>query len=437
MDPSAASAALSEPLNGQQRHGFGDNHDMGSGGAEVARGGISADGGRMTASVGSGGGGGGYRGNDATYGYGADTFGGSGGGTAYDSRVNEGGAPRRKWFSGVVGAIKKIGTIGDEIERRHFRGDFVGTMASVGSRLDESAARFVEGIGTSDSYTPGLEYGGSAAYIPHAEKARCGNDTGHVRQTCEAESNAFQTGATVSAIPVSALSTSGTGRTSSVFAGPVVACAAFPAETRPSISGSDGLWEESQQLQAELAQERERRRGRVSAMDAVDKNVRSLRVEVAEARRAVTEAEAEEITSKEAEGRSRRGAAEHWDIVHVLKGRKLHQEADIRRLMVEAAAYTAACARAQRECDAEGPRAWARPGPETDALKDAKLELAEALQALDESRHERRRELFALQTALEVEEAERERLIEESQVPESPANMLRATFSRIFAAATG
>ncbi|CAK0886677.1 unnamed protein product [Prorocentrum cordatum] len=67
-----------------------------------------------------------------------------------------------------------------------------------------------------------------------------------------------------------------------------------------------------------------------------------------------------------------------------------------------------------------GDREWARDGPETDALKDAKLALAEVLGEVDEVRLLCRRELHALQEAVAVADGENAKLrrSEEEFVPE-------------------
>ncbi len=58
-----------------------------------------------------------------------------------------------------------------------------------------------------------------------------------------------------------------------------------------------------------------------------------------------------------------------------LRSRRVTVEADLRRHALAVAAVE----RAAREASREG--AWARDGPETEALKDAKVQLAEVLMA--------------------------------------------------------
>merc|ERR1711879_708806 len=55
---------------------------------------------------------------------------------------------------------------------------------------------------------------------------------------------------------------------------------------------------------------------------------------------------------------------------------------------------------------AEGPRAWARDGPETQMLKEAKVELADLSLCLDEARMRERKIMWKLQQELEAEQRE-------------------------------
>merc|ERR1712232_916898 len=87
---------------------------------------------------------------------------------------------------------------------------------------------------------------------------------------------------------------------------------------------------------------------------------------------------------------------------HALLSRKATQEAEIRRHAV------ASWAEELKRRQARKDREWARDGPETDALKDAKVHLAEMLGKLEEARWQLRKGCTSLQR--EVENAETENL---------------------------
>merc|ERR1712232_204446 len=79
-------------------------------------------------------------------------------------------------------------------------------------------------------------------------------------------------------------------------------------------------------------------------------------------------------------------------------------ESDIRRCTIA----TVAAERAAREALRNG--AWAREGPETEALKDAKMALAELLAEQDEARMSAKREEKVLQVEIQAAQAESARL---------------------------
>lgn len=156
------------------------------------------------------------------------------------------------------------------------------------------------------------------------------------------------------------------------------------------------LLEDSQRLRQELARERDMRQGRASALRALEQVLRPLRAEVAEARIATTCAgagpTAPELRARALE-RSLAGLQEE------------HQ-----RLLRRSAAAEAEHRQALERRAVGGARAW--EGPETEALKVAKVELAELLGAIDEARLERRREIERLGAEVEAALAENARLQE-------------------------
>jgi len=94
----------------------------------------------------------------------------------------------------------------------------------------------------------------------------------------------------------------------------------------------------------------------------------------------------------------------------------------------------AAAERAAREASREG--AWARDGPETEALKTAKVALAEILGGMDEVRLQERHEAAELQREIEAAQAERAVLQRLAEQP-PPAKSFGASFWRLVKVARG
>merc|ERR1712083_58369 len=89
-------------------------------------------------------------------------------------------------------------------------------------------------------------------------------------------------------------------------------------------------------------------------------------------------------------------------------------EAEMRKHAV----VLAAADRAAKEASREG--SWARDGPETEALKDAKLALAQVLSEIDEARLEAKRGALELQKQIDSAQVERRYLSQNSDLYEAP-----------------
>mmetsp|Transcript_74590 Transcript_74590/g.207300 ORF Transcript_74590/g.207300 Transcript_74590/m.207300 type:complete len:436 (+) Transcript_74590:71-1378(+) len=350
----------------------------------------------------------------------------------------------QKAGNAVGNTFTRMSDWGDEIERQHFDGDFAGAIAALPLKLvdtldqyDESVARLIDAdlMGCEPMSLGCGALGYDPMHVTPSSSSTSGSGAAGSRAGGDAAADAVASSVARSFADVA--------RPSSASPPLCGGAHATISPTRGSASavvltaGQEGMWEESQRLQAELASEREKRRGRSAALDALDSAARSLRLEIAEERQQCAAAEAEKVRAAETLVRNEHALRQVQETHDALHGLHLHQEAEIRKLVARAAAEAAATARAHRECEEEGPRAWARPGCETDALKEAKLELAQVLTLLDEARLERRRELKALQSDLEVLEVENLSLRRGPDYYEAPNNSFRSSLSRLFAVAVG
>jgi len=298
--------------------------------------------------------------------------------------------------------FKALSDWGDNFERNHFDGDFLGTVSSAPRKVGERASRIGEELGS--------------ATVKLVEEA-----TGKVLAQDGGASGA-----------------SGSDARAGIVLGAATAAAAHDAEPwgapqaqpGPPAAGARSLWEEVQQLQAELAKEREMRRGRVAALSALDEAQRNLRAEILEERQLLEGAEGRRLAANGRSDTSEQALEEIQEEHHSLLSRRASQEADLRRQAVA----LAAAEKAAREAIREG--AWAREGPETEALKEAKVLLAEVLGTLDEVRLQGRREAAALQQEIDSARAEAEllrRTVDTVTVPKS----FRASIWRLVTVARG
>lgn len=163
-----------------------------------------------------------------------------------------------------------------------------------------------------------------------------------------------------------------------------------PPVSRPN------LWEEYEQLQARLAEEREMRRGRSLALTAIDEAIRGMASDLLDERRLLAEAE----DSRTVHGSRLDSVEVTLEALQDGHGRLQSYQASLepehRRLL------DAASARARKERQASREGAWAREGPETEALLIAKMELAETLSKRDEVNLRSRNEQAQLTREIEA-----------------------------------
>ena len=170
---------------------------------------------------------------------------------------------------------------------------------------------------------------------------------------------------------------------------------------------SSDLWEEVSAAQAELQCHHELRKGRKAALVAQDEQLRQLRSEVVALRGQIQEAvERRDATRARAEA-AERGLEVLQEAQHELQKLGNEHAAELRQLQV-AAQQALQSERAWRARAAEG--SWAREGPEIEALKAAKVELAELLAEADEVRLASKQASAQLTHQLEGAQAEHARL---------------------------
>eukprot|EP00435_Cladocopium_sp_Y103_P068305 s1179_g31.t1 len=175
----------------------------------------------------------------------------------------------------------------------------------------------------------------------------------------------------------------------------------------PMKSDTSDLWDEVSSVQAELQQHHEMRRGRSAALNSQDEKLRSLRNELMTNRLQVQEALEKRHSAAARLEAAERGLESLQDAHRELKQTRQEHDVELRKLHVAASqALQAERARAQEVQNGS----WARDGPEVDALKAAKVELAELLAEADEVRLRSRRESSQLAHQLEGAQAEHARL---------------------------
>lgn len=196
-------------------------------------------------------------------------------------------------------------------------------------------------------------------------------------------------------------------------------------------------------LQEDGECEQERHRGRVAAIRALEEALPRLRTELAEA--AVWRASsgdghsASELRAQALE----RAYLELQEKHHVLLSCRAKQGAELQRHAVEARDAEAAefvragVVAAGGAAAAAAAREWARDGPETEALKTGKVELAEALGLVDEVRLQSRKELRALQAQVEAAHLENEALRRSGEAYVAPQGSIVKSFRRLFCVAAG
>lgn len=174
----------------------------------------------------------------------------------------------------------------------------------------------------------------------------------------------------------------------------------------PTQGSAVSLLDHVSQLQMELARQRSARQERAALLHRLDRSSRTLRNELLEGQCLLEGAEFFRTGVKQRHDDVKHQLVESRERRLALSSRKAVLGAEIHRHKVAAWDEERDCTEEQRE------REWAREGPETDALRDAKIVLAEALSSLDEVRLEHQREVAALQFKTAAAHAENARLQE-------------------------
>lgn len=287
---------------------------------------------------------------------------------------------------------------GDEFERRHFEGDFVGALAKAPQRAGAALSSTLETVDSS------LE-----RLMP-------------LPTDVESAPPTFSGAAASSERPWEAL---------------------LREQERTRLQDvSDGSvatmqWKAAEQLRLELDEERERRRGRQSALDTQAEALRMQRAEITEERVLVAMAEERRSVADRRAYASERELAQLQERHHALLSRKAMHEAELQHHAADAVAARAAAQDDEEARAAEGPRAWARRGPEMEALKEAKLELAEVLSLVDEARLHQRKELRRLQEQIVGTDAANTRFWLASDGYTAPDGSFRKSLRQLLAMAKG
>mmetsp|Transcript_10715 Transcript_10715/g.23640 ORF Transcript_10715/g.23640 Transcript_10715/m.23640 type:complete len:433 (-) Transcript_10715:185-1483(-) len=293
------------------------------------------------------------------------------------------------------GAWRGLRTWGDQLERRHFDGDFLATVSSASRQVSERASRL------------GEELGSAAAKLVEEAQAAQGPGGGEP-QAQEAHSSGKRPNGGGSLIPpfqlpqtsqtpwgFSGLSTPQVENDSSTAA--PKCSSAKPDTTTAATTATKGasevtaLWEQRERLQRELTEERDRRRGRSLALSALDDASRALRSDLLEARRSLATAEDRRASALRSVDEAERAFEQLTEKHDKLQRRQAQCEVEIRKH----GQAVAAAERAERQASREG--AWARDGPEMEALKIAKLTLAELLAVIDQAQLDAKKQDFELQ----------------------------------------
>eukprot|EP00928_Gymnodinium_smaydae_P029222 TRINITY_DN22071_c0_g1_i1.p1 TRINITY_DN22071_c0_g1~~TRINITY_DN22071_c0_g1_i1.p1 ORF type:complete len:420 (-),score=142.15 TRINITY_DN22071_c0_g1_i1:54-1313(-) len=351
-------------------------------------------------------------------------------------------------FLGTISSASKtwqaMNAWGDDFERRHFNGDLLGTMdkALAGAILDpalndalqhmppelqEAALASASGgaVSSSASATPAMASTSQArSSSDPAVAVAAARDTFGDSAASAAGVPAYAPAPVLPAGLTAQVEPAAAGR-GVVPAQAAAACAAAPVAAAPDADRGSGrgwfaarapapaplaeaTWEEAERLRAELARQRALRPEREERRRALDAALPPLRIGVVEEQQALAAADAARASAELRGNEVERALDELRARHHAALSKQAAQEAEILQHVHEARFAERALEewKADEWCD--GSREWARDGPETDALMLAKLELAEVLMLVDETRLQSRRELRALQeelTRLETEVA--------------------------------
>lgn len=339
-------------------------------------------------------------------------------------------------------AMQAMNDWGDGFERRHFEGDFLGSMArapvAAGEVISEAIGQLVdnslEPFPPMDISDPASAYvvGPVSGDVPGRLSLSEAQSHGRAPEERGSETlfdpspQAPQSPSESSSGPVSGPGVLVTGRTADEVA-------TFMA----SLPDGPGLEEVARELQAQLEEEQGKRQGRTEALRALKGALLELPRETAEEQRLADAAAGTRAASAARAAAAGRALQTLKDHHQQLKDQREAQMEEREQLDAAKAAAAAALSR-QTQLATAASREWARDGPETEALKEAKIELAELLAEVDEARLHRRRELKALQQAVEATETENKWLRAGGHdFYEAPGGSFSASLGRLFKVAIG
>ncbi|CAJ1353573.1 unnamed protein product, partial [Effrenium voratum] len=283
----------------------------------------------------------------------------------------------------------------DELERRHFEGDFLGRVArapvAAGEVISEAIGQLVDTSPMTPELAAELAAGGMGMDMPSLLASLPPEPEAPARE----ERSHLEPGEMPGAATPSESSSGPSGASGQRSAGgrTVDELAALMASLPDG-----GIEDVARDLQAQLEEEQAKRAGRAEALRALKAALLRLPRETAE-EQSLADAAAGACAASTARcgaaGRALQALKEHHQQL------KEQHEAQLEEREQLGAAEAAARAAVERQAQlATAPsREWARDGPETDALKASKVELAELLAEVDEARLHRRKELKALQQA--------------------------------------
>lgn len=322
--------------------------------------------------------------------------------------------------------FKALSEWGDNFERNHLDGDWRAAVSSAQKKVGERASRIGEELGSAtvklvEEATgrgpgqPPIAGAAPPAYGAAAVPETLASWVANPKEPSPSRASSAR-GLPVAVGTVVAGSAAPSASSQSPPGGqPVAAAVALPAAALAASSAETAtasLWTEAECLREELAKEREQRRGRASAKGALDEALRQLRREVVEERRDLEAAEAARTVANSRfealERQLEELSAEHRTVT----SRNNSLKAELRRQALALAAAERAERLAKSRGEAEGAHCWAREGPETEALKAAKLSLAEVLASMDEVRLKERVEAQDLQKEIDTARTEQHLLKE-------------------------
>ncbi|CAE8648967.1 unnamed protein product [Polarella glacialis] len=367
--------------------------------------------------------------------------------------------------SGPVSATRAMNDWGDDFERRHFEGDLLGSVASASSKVGEVLTETIVRAGefpadlSEVGWIGGADFVGApspfsadvqddfppAGRLPYRDSTGCSEATSSASSRLAGEGEEPPAPREISADFVQVAGGGGSSSSQSWPRPPSTPskndCWPFLANDSPvSMTGFDlspgspGLDEAVEELKARLEEEQERRRGRTEALRAMAVSLKQLPNEILEDRRRCDVA----AGSRAAAAARAAAAGRSWQTLKDNHRALLErQEAQVDERQQLVAAATASSAAYSRFKQLAG-REWARDGPETDALKDSKLMLAELCLQADEARLALRKELKVLQKEVESLEAETSRLRNGGpDYYQAPQNSFRSSLRRLFSVARG